>query len=135
MDQSQMLPAKKHPADEKLVPSNRKQRRALLGEGQVRRVRSGARTGTTPYFAAWMRDLAMHSVLSRMKTLAIAEAHTDPQTGGAYLLLYKGGIRNVLALTRMTDAEINAVPHLGPVRRRLIATDLNKRNVAHRWSA
>jgi hypothetical protein len=97
------------------------------------RLRSGIRTGTTPHFAMWMADLAMKSALQRTKTLALAEAAKEPQTGAAYAMAAKAGYRNVFDLSRASEADLLAIRGMGPVRLRTLKADLATNNVAVMW--
>jgi hypothetical protein len=96
------------------------------------RLRSGLRTGTTPHFTMWMADLAMKSALQRTKTLALAEAAKDPQTGAAYAMAARR-YRNVFDLSHADEADLLAIKGMGPVRLRALKADLASHNVAVVW--
>lgn len=65
------------------------------------RVRSGAPTGTTPHFKAWMADLDAGRQLYAIKLDHLADTLNIAVAGIFATLFVKGKVRNVLQLSKM----------------------------------
>ena len=118
---------------EKIQSMNRREKRSMLRDRPNARVRSGAATGSTPHFKAWMADLSAKSALQRLKTADLAES-TSGDLASAWALLSVGGLKSVWDVSQTHLGRLMVVNGIGLKRLEKVEEYLKARRVPLKWT-
>lgn len=141
--QHRMLPSDVYREASKLF-KDRRTRRALLPKHRVNytlqpmgssRFRSSVRTGTTPHFKVWMKDLKMISALQKTSLAKLAEHTVTPTlVASAFALAFNAGIKNVHALVMADVADLLRINGIGPKKLAAVEAYLLDHTVKPHWT-